>query len=244
MNESTLSTTRLTAHQARQLCKKIAQQAEDLRALLLQLRDGEGWRSLGYATWAACCEKEFGYTKRHANYLIQTDAVKKQVGEIYPTPIKDSHAKALARVPEGKRQAVLDAATEQAGDKPVTAVRIRMATEEVEQAAEVEPRKGVGVLRANEAIEILTRIPKNDPLRNRGFQIVTDWIKSQSKSKRKEKKERPALVKEILADVQELREVVKQSPLGLPIQREQSQYNLRIYSRIIRDAGFYLMNEK
>ncbi len=37
--------------------------------------------------------------------------------------------------------------------------------------------RGVGVMRANEAINCLTRIPKNDALRNRGFQIVTDWIR-------------------------------------------------------------------
>jgi ParB-like chromosome segregation protein Spo0J len=37
---------------------------------------------------------------------------------------------------------------------------------------------GVGVIRANEAINCLIRIPKNDPLRKRGFQIVTDWIKA------------------------------------------------------------------
>lgn len=38
-------------------------------------------------------------------------------------------------------------------------------------------KAGVGVIRANEAINSLSRIPKNDPLRKRGFQIVTDWIR-------------------------------------------------------------------
>ncbi len=49
-----------------------------------------------------------------------------------------------------------------------------------EETSEPEPGKflGVGVLRANEAINALKRIPKNDPLRKRGFQIVTDWIKA------------------------------------------------------------------
>lgn len=36
---------------------------------------------------------------------------------------------------------------------------------------------GVGVVRANEAVNCLARIPKNDPLRKRGFQIVKDWIR-------------------------------------------------------------------
>ncbi len=38
--------------------------------------------------------------------------------------------------------------------------------------------RGVGVMRANEAIDALKRIPKNDGLRKRGFQIVNDWIKA------------------------------------------------------------------
>lgn len=37
--------------------------------------------------------------------------------------------------------------------------------------------RGVGIDRANEAINCLTRIPKNDALRPRGFQLVTDWIR-------------------------------------------------------------------
>jgi len=38
----------------------------------------------------------------------------------------------------------------------------------------------VGVILANEALNVLMRIPKNDPLRKRGFQIVVDWIRTNS----------------------------------------------------------------
>lgn len=37
--------------------------------------------------------------------------------------------------------------------------------------------RGKGVFLAQEAINCLKRIPKNDQLRKRGFQIVTDWIR-------------------------------------------------------------------
>lgn len=36
---------------------------------------------------------------------------------------------------------------------------------------------GVGVRYGNDAIDCLKRIPKNDGLRKRGFQLVTDWIR-------------------------------------------------------------------
>ena len=37
---------------------------------------------------------------------------------------------------------------------------------------------GVGIIRANEAINCLSKIPKNDALRKRGFQLVSDWMKA------------------------------------------------------------------
>lgn len=47
---------------------------------------------------------------------------------------------------------------------------------EPETNGEIEV-KGVGIVRAHEAINCLSRIPKNDALRKRGFQVVKDWIR-------------------------------------------------------------------
>lgn len=59
-----------------------------------------------------------------------------------------------------------------------SAKRPRKSEDEKEPDGKPEgERRGVGVLRANEAINCLSRIPKNDHLRKRGFQIVTDWIR-------------------------------------------------------------------
>jgi hypothetical protein len=41
--------------------------------------------------------------------------------------------------------------------------------------------KGVGTIRAREAIDCLRRIPKNDALRNEGFDDVEDWIRRNRK---------------------------------------------------------------
>jgi hypothetical protein len=37
--------------------------------------------------------------------------------------------------------------------------------------------RGVGLRLAHEAINSLARIPKNDVLRKRGFEVITDWIR-------------------------------------------------------------------
>lgn len=52
--------------------------------------------------------------------------------------------------------------------------------EEPERDPEQEQRareKSKAIFCANAAIDDLKKIPKNDPLRKRGFQIVTDWIR-------------------------------------------------------------------
>lgn len=57
--------------------------------------------------------------------------------------------------------------------------RNTMSKNELKEEVNKEPgeRRGKGVILANEAINCLMRIPKNDALRNRGFQLVTDWIR-------------------------------------------------------------------
>jgi hypothetical protein len=56
-------------------------------------------------------------------------------------------------------------------------MEIKKGKRPVPKSASVNGKRPVGVLRANEAIDCLMRIPKNDAHRKRGFQIVTDWIK-------------------------------------------------------------------
>ncbi len=53
-----------------------------------------------------------------------------------------------------------------------------MSVEEYEADASGTPkRRGMGIQRANEAINILQKIPKNDALRAEGFDTVTRWIR-------------------------------------------------------------------
>jgi hypothetical protein len=125
---------RLSAKQARRLCEKIARQAENLRELLLQLRDGQGWLALGYASWASCCEEEFGYSKQHANRLIKAEEINRQVEPMGSIPLSERQARELGKVPEEKRQAVLDWAIEKADGKPLTAAAIHKAAKALVEA--------------------------------------------------------------------------------------------------------------
>jgi ParB-like chromosome segregation protein Spo0J len=78
--------------------------------------------------------------------------------------------------PARKAKAPPQAAPPDAAGKADAETKNRAGREDGQQGGEIKPL-GVGVLRGHEAIDCLSRIPKNDALRERGFQIVTDWIK-------------------------------------------------------------------
>jgi len=84
-----------------------------------------------------------------------------------------NRADKIARLPEEKQKQALEEALRPRSVSPRTTKREKPQTDELPEGE----LRGVGVFRANEAINCLKRIPKNDRLRKRGFQIVTDWIR-------------------------------------------------------------------
>ena len=136
--------TDIGAVEARLLVRQICEHADNLRKLLTKLRDGRGWMALGYANWAVCCEKEFGYSKQHTNRLIKAEEVR-QITEATsqvepmgstndPDPMDPSllpqlperQARELAKVPAKQRSDVLNRVIEQTDGK-VTAAAIKEA---------------------------------------------------------------------------------------------------------------------
>ena len=88
-------------------------------------------------------------------------------GKKYPAT-KPPRAKPVDPEPE---EEVEDEGEGEPGDEPAPA--------RPTAAARVERQlNGVGVIRANEAINCLIRIPRDDSLRARGLQIVADWVRA------------------------------------------------------------------
>lgn len=86
----------------------------------------------------------------------------------------------VARLPKEEQSAALQQALKPRPASPRNAgkgANSKRPAVETEDDLPEGVSRGVGVARANEAIDCLKRIPKNDRLRKRGFQIVTDWIR-------------------------------------------------------------------
>lgn len=88
-----------------------------------------------------------------------------------------STAARVSSLSEDEQNALVERAKdrEKHGKPPKSRPAARAA--EVEDEEEPDLRPTVALRYANEAIECLGRIPKNDRLRKRGFQIVSDWLR-------------------------------------------------------------------
>lgn len=116
---------------------------------------------------------------------VQKDAIPEIREMVEKGELRVLPAAEVAALPVEEQQTMAElgpeAITEVQAAKRAQAKADRHKTEK-EEEPEQKPfngkqRRPVGIDRANEAINCLTRIPKNDALRERGFQLVTDWIR-------------------------------------------------------------------
>lgn len=125
--------------------------------------------------------------KKHGENFTPSSGgkVRDKIGEaIGMSGVTFQRAKAVAIAAEQEPEVFGPIAEEmEATGKVVTAFNKVQDIKAKKRPADVEPpkdrngRQPVGVLRANEAIDCLMKIPKNDPHRARAFQIVSDWIR-------------------------------------------------------------------
>lgn len=113
-----------------------------------------------------------GKTVDHASRVLRQGSPK-LIAAVDADKVAVSTASRMACLPEDKQ----DEWVESAAKHNRQSARKNEIIDHAEDDGEIKA-KGVGIIRAHEAINSLSRIPKNDALRKRGFQLVTDWIKA------------------------------------------------------------------
>lgn len=112
----------MSREEATTACRSIRSHLESAGAQLLELHDREGWKALGYASWRECAVAEFGKSQSRVYELLAAARVVREFSEISEKPpTTDSHLRALAKAPEGRRAEAWDAAAKVAGTDKVTA---------------------------------------------------------------------------------------------------------------------------
>lgn len=121
--------------EARATVDAIKGHMDSARKLLLDLEEREGWRALGYASWRACAQAEFGQSSAQVYRLLTAAKIEQAIDSpIGENP--ESHLRPLVTLDTPEQQkAALDRATELAGDRVRTAKDVQAAVEEIKPPA-------------------------------------------------------------------------------------------------------------
>lgn len=79
----------------------------DIGMHLLEIKEREGWKTLGYSSWTAFLEGEFSFTRKHLYTLMDAAPTLKQLSPIGNNHLSINAAAAMAEFDEDLRPAIL-----------------------------------------------------------------------------------------------------------------------------------------
>ena len=183
MNEPAIKT--MTHKEAKECVEKINADMNNIRALILDLYEREGWAALGYQSWRECVVAEF---KQGENYLYKQLAAAQTERNICTfvqsrEPIPESQLRPLAKLkdnPDQQREA-WQKAVDTAPKGKVTAAHVskivkEMTTKEKPVSPIQKPQppsEAMGI--ATFIISHLERIRSDDPKKNEAIKKIMNW---------------------------------------------------------------------
>ena len=90
MSSVAVAVVMMSVEEARACIDRIKAQAEEIAVTLIDLRDREGWRALGYATWQDCLRREFNMSRQRAHQLISAHVVERVLAALPPGPASNA----------------------------------------------------------------------------------------------------------------------------------------------------------
>ena len=133
----------MTPDEARETDRLIKRHINTTRYLLLDMRDRQGWKALGYESFVEYGKKSLGYEKGYLYQLADAGEISIQLGysqesAIADSPPPESQLRPLKSVPEDERKAIWDEATRKAEEEgaKLTAKRVEDAVAEWKQRSQ------------------------------------------------------------------------------------------------------------
>jgi hypothetical protein len=147
----------MTAEEARKRVAAINTGLNNVRGLLLDFYEREGWKALGYESWRTCVTAEFGQSERHLYRQLEAAQIEMRICPIgqklesdelshisaneNSDPITESHLRPLTKVPPEDQATVYHLAQETAPKGKVTAKHVEKIIREIgEEKKQRTPR--------------------------------------------------------------------------------------------------------
>jgi hypothetical protein len=182
MNDPTIR--KMTDKEARECVVKINTNMTNIRSLVLELYEREGWSAMGYASWRECVTAEFKQGQRHLYEQLEAAQTERNICAIaQKEQIPESQLRPLTKLrnnPEKQKEA-WQQAVDTAPEGKVTAAHVSKVVKGMTEAEEPKPapkpqEPSDAMAFAAIAISQLERIHPKDPERSEALVKVERWI--------------------------------------------------------------------
>ena len=102
--ENALAIRPMIFKEAREVVDQINSNMNDVRHLVLDLYEREGWTALGYASWRECVVTEFNQNERYLYRQLEAAQTAKQICPIGQKEIPESQLRPLTKLKDNPAQ--------------------------------------------------------------------------------------------------------------------------------------------
>jgi hypothetical protein len=171
--------------EAKDCIAKINANMTNIRQLVLDLYEMDGWSALGYASWRECVTAEFKNSQQYLYYQLEAAKTERNISTTVEIgSIPERHLRPLTKLrdnPEQQREA-WQKAVDTAPEGKVTAAHVYRIVKDMTATGEEKPKEEVRDLPSHAmnfatiAISQLERIRVDDPRRDEALARVEKWI--------------------------------------------------------------------
>jgi hypothetical protein len=179
---NSLTIRKMTDKEARECVVKINTSMTNIRSLVLELYEREGWSAMGYASWRDCVTAEFQSTQQYLYYQLEAAQTERNISTMVEIgKIPERQLRPLTKLrdnPEKQREA-WQQAVDTAPDGKVTAAHVASVVKGMTEKPNPAPKPqepSDAMAFAAIAISQLERIHPKDPERSEALVKVERWI--------------------------------------------------------------------
>ena len=117
----------MTDAEARECVAKINAGINNIRQLVIDLHDREGWSAMGYENWTACVEQEFKQCRSYIFFQYAAARIEMNVSgstKVDLGKIPETHLRPLNRLEPGQQRIAWQQAVDTAPEGKVTAAHV------------------------------------------------------------------------------------------------------------------------
>jgi hypothetical protein len=139
--ENAIAIKMMVYKEAREVVEQINSNMNNVRHLVLDLYEREGWTALGYPTWRSCVVAEFKDKERYLYYQLEAAQTERNICTKVQNQIPETHLRPLSKLQPAQQREAWQKAVDTAPDGKVTAAHVYKIVKGMTEPEKLEPEK-------------------------------------------------------------------------------------------------------